>query len=58
MEFAALSSKGINQDMSHLPEELSPIRSAMFTKFSSWLQIWGWEFKVEFRQGLKPEMNV
>uniref|UniRef100_A0A7N2L8A4 Uncharacterized protein n=1 Tax=Quercus lobata TaxID=97700 RepID=A0A7N2L8A4_QUELO len=32
MEFAAQSSKGINKDVSHnshLPEELTPIRSAM-----------------------------
>ncbi|KAK9282593.1 hypothetical protein L1049_010810 [Liquidambar formosana] len=28
MELAAQSSKGINQDLSHLPEELSPIRNA------------------------------
>lgn len=28
MEFAAQSSKGINLDISHLPEEFSPIRSA------------------------------
>lgn len=28
MEFAARSAKGINLDMPHLPEELSPIRSA------------------------------
>ncbi|KAF3433295.1 hypothetical protein FNV43_RR24397 [Rhamnella rubrinervis] len=28
MEFAAQSSKGIKQDISHLPEELSPIREA------------------------------
>ena len=29
MELAAQSSKGINKDVSHLPHELSPIRSAI-----------------------------
>lgn len=33
MELAAQSSKGIKKDMSQLPEELSPIRSAMFLYF-------------------------
>lgn len=36
MEFAAQSAKGINQDASrdsHLPKELSPIRSAIFQIF-------------------------
>ncbi|KAL9382174.1 hypothetical protein Peur_025209 [Populus x canadensis] len=29
MELAAQSSKGIDKDVSHLPHELSPIRSAI-----------------------------